>query len=226
MATYTYNIEGTATPVTAGIVTAFSISSTANIRINSVTLHGVKSSYVVSEQIQDVVLTCSIGGTYTIGKNFDDAVFSVNRDYSAGQSIGVTISRNVGTFELLNGLSPTKILSPDGAAGLLNTSTANIPKFSINYDILDEGYSRNDSINEGYPFLDGLLTDYGDCIPEAAWYIDELGTINDGYPFLDGLLTDYGDYVDDVGGLLMYKNGVRLKAYKDGAEIIPQKQGV
>lgn len=214
---YTYNIEGTVTPITAGYSVSFSLRTTANLRINSVTIYGIKSSYVVDERIQDISLSCNISGnTYTVGKNFENVTFSVTQNYSAGQSIGITISRNVGTFELQNGVSQTKILSPDGAAGLLNTSTSNIPKFSVSYEILDTGYARNDSINEGYPFLDGLLTDYGDCIPEADWYIAELGNVNEGYPFLEGLLTDYGDYYG--GASKIYYNGHQCPLYYNGRQ--------
>lgn len=222
---YEYTLKDASVEYLGKTSVSFSVRANVDLLLTSITLYGVKSAYVVDGDIEDIVLQCNVGGaSVTVGGDTEDVTFVCGETYPAGTTVQITISvlTSGGTFSIPSGIDAPTVVPADGAAGLSNTSTRNIPHFAVTYDV-DDTFAHNGAVNDGYFYLDGLLTEYGDY-SRADWHIDPTGTINDGYMYLDGLLTEYGDYDAEIGSKIyynghqcpLYYNGVLCKIYYNG----------
>lgn len=222
---FTHNLKS---PVEFTQRTAFQcrVEALANINITSITFFGVYSTYTKTEngeiKVQDVNLTCSNSlDTNTVNKDAVSVVFNVNYPLSMGSSVifNVNVS-GTGNFGIIEGADQSNNINIDMAAGIRavqgTQSSVYIPSFMITYEILDEPYLHNININDGYFYFEGLATKYSDYNGYTDWLIDERKNINDGYPYIDGLATKYSDYKKATKGLQIYRNGVKLKAYRNG----------
>jgi hypothetical protein len=222
-AKYTHTVKDF-TEYTQKTSISMSFYATTNITINSITLHNVYSTYSVTEngntEIKEITLQCNYGDTkQTVDKNGTNCTFEVNQDVAANKTTTVKVSINgAGTFKLSSGVDSTTTRYSEGNSGILLYSTSNVPYFTVYYTYDNNLYKHNKNTNDGYPFIDGLATSYGDIL-NPDWLIDSNGIINDGYPFIDGLATSYGKCILEVGGK-WYLNGNRLIPHLNGRKMI------
>lgn len=214
---YTHTVISPSEYINKGGVT-FGIYAFANIRITSITFFGVYSTYKIDDNVQNITLICDYSSdSHTVNQNAQTLVFNVNQTLTPASTItfGLRLSGS-GSFGLIEGVDANLDLYSETAIGIYSYTPYDVPHCMITYEVLDTPYLHDQDTNDGYFYFNGLAVGYSDYEGNYDWLIDTAKTINKGYPFIDGLATEYSDYRGFAKGLLIYRNNVRLNAYKNG----------
>lgn len=144
---------------------------------------------------------------------------SFNFEIKSGQTVTFTVSRvnryfpyehdkiitNIENwFKLLRG---TKDVEAKEATNVgVETTKQSLPSFELDYDVLEEPFVLQKGVNDDYPFILGLATEYPDQEDKLIWSLQK--GVNDDYPFILGLATEYPTWNYEHNVFVLTDNGL------------------